>query len=427
MKEDMQSDTPSHDPVKQTGAVSRRRAVRRILKHIDPLESIPLAPFDAIGLTAASDITAFCHVPEAPCSLRDGYALRSADVAEAAGSNPVRLRVTQTVRAESLDECEVVTGEVARVLTGGLVPPGADAVLAEEDVELIDQDGETIVVRGPVRPGWFIRPLGGEIELGDTITPQGETITPQGAAVMIRTRVESVPVHPRPHARIISVGSELSDPADDCDEGRFPADNLVLASGLLEASGAVVEQTEVLPDRERQLVEVLSRDDLPSLVITTGGTGNSERDFAHSACRKAGFTLLFDGVDIRPGRHMFAAVKDGTLLCCLPGPPAAVFACFHAVILPAIRHLRGLGQPEVPLMARFREGLSAKPGSEWLVLCRLEWEGATLTATPYTNKVAPPMLAMARSLGLAVLQGGDGVLPGGETEILTTSFELSSK
>lgn len=412
------------DRSSRDAAVSRARAVRRILRQIDPLPPVSLPPRDAVGLVAVRDVAAFCHVPEAPCSLRDGYAVRSADLDEATGSRPVRLAVTQTVRAESLDGCEVVAGETARVLTGGLVPPGADAVLAEEDIELVEQGGEHIVVRRPVRPGWFIRPKGGEIGMGATITGQGHPITPQGAAVMIRTRVDSVSVHPRPHARVIALGSELSDPADRCDSGRFPADNLVLASGLLEASGAVVAQTGVLPDNQARLVQALAADDLPPLVITTGGTGNSERDFARSGCREAGFTLLFDSVDIRPGRHMFAAHREGTLLFCLPGPPAAVFACFHAVVLPAVRHLRGLVPPAQPLTARFEQGLSAKPGSEWLVLCGLHWAGPTLTATPLIGEQAPPLLAMARSLGLAAIRGGDGVLPGGEVELLTTYFDL---
>jgi molybdopterin molybdotransferase len=116
---------------------------------------------------------------------------------------------------------------------------------------------------------------------------------------------------------------------------------------------------------------------------------------------------------------MFAARRGSTLLFGLPGPPAAVFACFHAVVLPAVRRLRGLADPTTPLTARFETGLSARPGGDWLVLCSLRRRGAELLATPLTGKDTPPMLAMGLAHGVAVLAGGDAVLPGHEVEILS--------
>jgi len=401
---------------------SRNQAIRRLLKIARPLEGEQILPVNSAGRVAAHTISAFCNVPEQPSSVRDGYALQSEDIEKAAAMKPVRLVVTQNVHAESKNPAPVVSGETARVLTGGLVPPGADAVLAEEDVEI---DGETITVRSPVRKGWFVRPAGGEINTGAVIAEAGTLITPQAAAVMIRTRVNALQVHPKPRAKVLALGSELSDPIcckADCNTGRFPADNLVLTKGLLEQSGADVSETCVLPDNESALMEILSQDGLPAIVITTGGTGRSERDFARTGARKSGFTMLFDSVDIRPGRHMFAAHRDSTLLFGLPGPPAAVFACFHAIILPVIRRLRGLPDQAEPVMARFEKGLSAKPGSEWMVQCSLEFKGSHLVATPLIGKEVPPMLGMSKAHGLVVIKGGDSILPDGETEVISPIF-----
>ena len=402
--------------------VSRSRAVRNLLEIARPLEAVPSSPFEAVGLVSSNDISAFCDVPEQPCSVRDGYALQAADILKAAAMKPVRLSVTQSVHAESRTSSPVVSGETARVLTGGLVPAGADTVLAEEDVE---QEDGTILVRSPARKGWFVREAGGEISMGAIISEPGMVITPQASAVMIRTRVKSVHVHPKPRSRVLSLGSELSDPiccGPDCDTARFPADNLVLTRGLLDQSGVHVTETGVLPDNEKALVEILSQKNLPDIVITTGGTGRSERDFARSGAEKSGFTMIFRSVDIRPGRHMFAARRDDTLLFGLPGPPAAVFACFHAIILPIIRRLRGLPDQTEPIMARFDQGVSARPGSEWLVQCALSFKGSHIVATPFVGKDVPPMLGMAKAHGLAVIQSGDAILPGGETEILSTLF-----
>ncbi len=401
---------------------SRSQAIRRLFKKARPLEAVLIPPHEALGLVASHNITAFCDVPEMACSVRDGYAVRTEDIEKSGPMKPVRLSVTQTIRAEAVTAAEVNKGEAARVLTGGMVPPGCDAVLAEEDVEM---DGDTIFVRTPVRSGWFVRQAGGEIKLGSVITRAGNIITPQASAVMIRTRSSSVHVHPAPRAKVVALGSELSNPmccGEECDTARFPADNLIMASGLLAQSGARVVETDVLPDIEERLVEMLSQNDLPEIIVTTGGTGPSERDFARTGAEQAGFTPIFDRLDIRPGRNMFAAHRDNTLLFSLPGPPAAVFACFHTVILPTVRRMRGLPDLAEPIMARFEEGLSARPGGEWIVLCTLKQKGSSLVATPLTSKDAPPMLAMGQAHGVAVLKGGDSILPGGETEILSTRF-----
>ncbi|BDQ34098.1 molybdopterin molybdotransferase MoeA [Pseudodesulfovibrio portus] len=398
--------------------VSRIQALQLLLEAAAPHDATGCPAADSIGLVAARDIAAGCDVPETACSVRDGYALRADDVKKAGSMRPVRLAVKQCIRAESMDPDPIGPGEAARVLTGGTVPPGADCVLAEEDVEAANGD---ILVTATVRPGWFVRPVGGEIADGTVITHGGREITPQAAAVMTRTRLAHVPVHPRPTARILALGSELAAPGE-ADFAHFPADNLVLTSGLFERAGATVTTTSVLPDEKARLVDTLSRTDLPDVVVTTGGTGNSERDFARSGALMSGFDILFDTVDMRPGRNVFAARRGRTLLFGLPGPPAAVFTCFHALILPVVRSLRGLPNPEEPVMARFTKGINVRPGSEWLVQCELVIDGSQLSASPLAGKEVPPMLGMGRATGLAVIQGGDTVRPGDEREILTTSY-----
>ncbi|WP_207262883.1 molybdopterin molybdotransferase MoeA [Desulfovibrio sp. Huiquan2017] len=405
--------------------ISRQDAVRKLLGLARPATTQTVPPMNGIGLIAARDATAQCDVPEHACSVRDGYAVRSLDAAPAKPLDPVRLAVNGCLRAESTNPMPIRPHTTVRVLTGGPVPPGADAVYAEEDVEAADGH---ILVRAPVRAGWFVRAAGGEIAKDTVVVPAGQPISPQAAAVMTRTRVNSIQVHPRPRARLMALGSELAKPGHSPDgpahpgTAQFPADNLVLLRGLFEAAGAYVEGTAVMPDDRDRLVAALSDADLPEILVTTGGTGNSERDFALEAALESGFTPIFHRIDIRPGRNMFAAARGRTLLFGLPGPPAAGHACFHAVILPVVRRLRGLPGPDTPRTARFTQAINARPGSEWLVQCRLEIQGCALTATPLAGKAVPPMFGLAHAHGLAVLQSGQTVTPGDETEILTTLF-----
>lgn len=399
--------------------LSRKQALHELMTIAHPLAAVQTVPGEAVGMVAAEDIGAGCNVPEHACSVRDGYALRAADIMKAGSMRPVRLKVSQYIRAESRNPDPLLPGEAARVLTGGPMPLGADCVLAEEDVQA---DDDAILVTTPVREGWFIRAEGGEIAAGTVVAAQGRIITPQSAAVITRSRRQSVMAHPRPTASVMALGSELAIPGEADDPDHFPADNLVMAGGLLRQSGAVVAESDILPDDKAQLVGFLSRTDLPDLIVTTGGTGNSERDYARSGALMSGFDIIFDTVDMRPGRNMFTARRDNTLLFSLPGPPVAVFTCFHALILPVVRRLRGLPVPAEPVKARFSQGINARPGPEWLVQCELSVEGAQIIATPLAGKDVPPMLGVGKAQGLAVIRGGDAILPGDEAEILTTLF-----
>ncbi|WP_319541565.1 molybdopterin molybdotransferase MoeA [uncultured Pseudodesulfovibrio sp.] len=398
---------------------SRQRAIRNLLTQISPMSPVAMPPSEGIGNATAEAVTAVCQVPEQASSVRDGYALRAEDIKRAGALQPVRLEIKQAIQAESRNPIPLKPGDAARVLTGGPVPEGADSVLAEEDVEV---DGSVIVIRTPVRKGWFVRAAGGEIDAGAVIAPQGRIISPQAAAVMTRTRTGHIMVHPKPTARLIALGSELIDPKIHDDPNRFPADNLVLQRGLFESSGAVVTEATVVPDDKNRLISILSQATQPELIVTTGGTGRSERDFARTGALESGFSILFEEVDIRPGRHVFAAIRDNTLLFGLPGPPAAGHACFHALILPVIRRLRGLPDQIEPIMARFTQGISARPGSEWFVQCTLTMHGSQLIATPLAGKEVPPMVGLSQANGLAILQSGEAILPGDEAEIVTTLF-----
>jgi len=400
--------------------ITRSRAVLRLLDHAAPARPALIAPAEAVGLAAAADLSALADVPGRASSLRDGYAVRTKDI-EGADRAPRRLAVSRTVCAESRDGGTIAPGEAVRVLTGGLVPHGADAVLAEEDVAVLDG---AIEVREPARPGWFVRPPGGEVPAGAAVVPAGAVVTPQAAAVLMRAGVSALAVHPAPKVRALALGSELADPADPHPPAtaRFAADNLVLVGGLLRRAGAEVVETGVLPDDPAVVTEVLSAE-LPDLVVTSGGTGRSERDFALQSAEAAGFTVLFNGVDMRPGRNVFGAVRGRTLLLGLPGPPAAVFACLHGVALPLLRRLRGLAEAAEPLTARVEQGFSVRPGSEWVVPVTLRRQGPELIAAPLIDKSLPPLLAVALAHGAALLEGGQGILPGDSVPIVGAFLE----
>lgn len=400
----------------------RRQAVDMLLDHVQPGPALRLRPVEAVGRVLAAHVHAVCDVPEVSSSARDGYALRASDTRAASKDEPVEIPADGLIPAEETNPGRLGAGRALRVLTGAPVPGGADAVVADEDVSHAKGG---IVLGMPARAGQHVLPAGTDIRRGTRIALPGERITPQAAAVMVRSRVDEVSVFPRPRAAVFVLGSELADPYASAptesagaggSSGRMPADNAVLTSQLLERGGFEVVRRMVLPDDAEALGSALHQAGEFDLAVTTGGTGRSERDMARRGAEAAGFAPVFGSVDIRPGKGMFAAAKEGAVLLGLPGPPGAVFACLHVFVPALAAKLQGLA-PGGPTQALAGSELVPVKQGEWVVPCRIRRTGASTTADPLTEKLEPYAL-LARADGVLVVPFGPVVAAGQCVELL---------
>lgn len=394
--------------------VSLDRALEIIHEHTGPGRIDSLPPAITTGLIAAAPIHAGVDVPESPRSARDGFAVNSADLTETSYFKPVPLSITQTIYADTETPPALKPGQAARILTGGSIPAGADCVVQNEDAKV--RDGKVLIGICPV-PGEHLRAAGADLPKETLIAETGATMTPESVAAAVRSRVPEVEVYPRPECLVLALGNELRDPEDVVMDDGFPADNPVLVRDLLRAHGAGDTIYHVVPDTMMDIMHELEHSEA-RLIVTTGGTGGSEKDLARRAAEESGFTLLFDGVDMRPGHHAFLARKDETLLFGLPGPPPAVLTCFRALIQPALQRMRGLPEAESPIQAQLAEGFSVKPGPVWLVHCTLRFKGTRLTATPLIARGLPSMVAMVQTDGFIVTAPGMQLNKGDTVSIL---------
>lgn len=412
-----------------------------LLRHAALPGIVTLAPWEAVGLVSFTDAAAPAGVPECAVSLRDGYAVSSADTATATPDNPLRLETDGRLTADSRHPAPLIPGHAVRILTGAPMPPGADAVIPLELLaEPSDPNAPTILLDQAVAANNFVLPQGGDLPAGSILARKGHRISPQAAAVLTRARVELLRVQPRPVAAMFGLGSELAAPRPAGDLERIPADNTVLVSHLLRSWGADIKHSGVLPDKREIIAQALTTavttGPRPALIVTTGGTGRSERDYAQRAAADAGFSLLFQGMDIRPGKNVFAALRSdpgqpNVLLLGLPGPPAAVFACLHALALPLVRYCCGLdaalfthetltdaAPPHKTLQAILREGLRTRRGSDWLLPCTLAFEGGRLWATPLHGEAWTSLRALATAQAVVVLPPESDLLAGSCVELL---------
>ncbi|MGE4293151.1 MAG: molybdopterin-binding protein [Desulfovibrio sp.] len=413
--------------------LTRAQAVDLLVQCAALAAPVARAPWEAVGLVAAQDVFAPSGVPECPVSLRDGYAVCAGDTAQATPDQPLRIAALGRLTADARDPAPLTPGRTVRILTGAPLPPGADAVIPFEQLAVRPQeDQDFIFLDAPAQAGTFILPQGGDLPAGCLLARAGERISAQAAAVLTRARVEALDILPRSGFAMFGLGSELAAPATHGDPTRIPADNIVLVTNLLRGWGLDAVRCDVLPDDRTAIAQVLEQtaqgDARPALIVTTGGTGRSERDHARQAAMDADFHPLFQGLDVRPGKNVFAALrsdpgKPDVLLLGLPGPPAAVFACLHGLALPLARHLRGL-LPDAGLQAMLAHGLRTRQGSEWLLPCALELKHAQLSATPLHGEEWPSLRALARARAVAVLPPDSDLASGGLVELLCATDDL---
>ncbi|WP_127130996.1 gephyrin-like molybdotransferase Glp [Georgenia sp. SYP-B2076] len=373
------------------------------LAAVGPLPPLEVVLPDAVGCILAEDVVAAGDLPVADLAALDGYAVRSADVADARPQEPVTLRVTDELRAGQVDQLRLVPRAAVRIASGAPLPLDADAVVP---VEQTDFGRAEVAVRSAVAAGENVRRRAEDLRAGEVVLPAGERVGARQVALLAAVGRGRVSVHPRPRVVIVSVGDELVEPGRPAQPGEvYDANGHALATAVQDAGGATFRVAAV-PDERRELRETLE-DQLvrADLVITTGGLSYGANDTVKEVLGPLG-TVRFDNVAMWPGRQLGVGhIGDDTPIFALPGDPVAVQVAFETFVRPALRAMAGyteLYRPSVP--AAVASGWYSPAG-------RREFVRVHLTGSPEQGYQAEPMgapaalllSALARSNALAVV------------------------
>lgn len=355
-----------------------------------------LSSFDAVGRVLACDVHSPVDLPDFPRATMDGYALRASDSFGASEAIPAYLDVIGQVPMGAAPGFSVERGEAARILTGGMVPEGADAVVMEEFTSA--PDAETLEVRRPAAVGENVLGVGDDMKEGELILRAGARLRSQDVGALAGVGVTSVEVHRRPRVAILPTGDELVDPRETPRAGQVRDINrFSLAAGVVEAGGDP-ETEDILPDDlaiiKERLHQAVGRADV---VLISGGSSMGLRDYTVEAIDSLGEPgVLVHGISIKPGKPTIIGriERDGEdkAVIGIPGHPVSALMIFHAFVRPVIRQLSG----EATRTDMEREGLAATlsrnvasaPGREDLVRVALEEGGNGRLAHPLMGNSA---------------------------------------
>ena len=305
-------------------------------------ESEQCSTFDALGRILAAPVRSMLDVPPADNTSMDGYALRAADVAAARTVLPVAQRIPAGALPEPL-----AAGWVARIFTGAQIPPGADAVVMQEQCEPVAGDGlGSVRVLAVPAPGQWIRRRGEDVQRGAEVLAAGQRLTPQALGLAASVGAATLAVRRRPRVALFSTGNELAMPGEPLAPGAIYNSNRFTLRGLLEAAGCAVDDFGIVADRLDATRDALRRAAAGSdLIVTSGGVSGGDEDHVKPAVQAEGWLEAWQ-IAIKPGKPLaLGAVRRAnggeTLFIGLPGNPVSSFVTFLLMVAPVLRAMQG--------------------------------------------------------------------------------------
>lgn len=307
-----------------------------------PVEEVPVT--SCAGRWLAQDIAAHRDQPWADLSAMDGYAVRAAEW-------PGPWRVTGASTAGGYLPTALAQGEACRIFTGAPLPPGADAILIQENAELTGD-----VLRGvdkPLTPGLHVRATASDFHIHQTLLAGGAQLNAAKIALAVLAGHGTLPVRKRPTIAILSTGNELVAPGEPAPPGKLPSSNAPMLMAMLGTVPCDILDLGIVPDDLETMIQAFEKAKMADIILSTGGASVGDHDLVRPAFTQAGGSLDFWKIRMRPGKPLMAGKLGHSVFLGLPGNPVSAFVTAMLFLLPLARHMGGAASP-LPVLASAR-------------------------------------------------------------------------
>lgn len=344
-------------------------------------------PRGAVGCVLAADVYALIDLQQFPRSAVDGYAVRAADTFGASQAIPAYLKVAGRVAMGTAAALEIHTGQAAEIHTGGMLPPGADAVVMIERTQPLGHD--EIEVLAPTAPGENVIQVGEDVQQGELILAAGQRIRPQDVGGLLAVGIVEIEVAAAPRVGILSCGDEIIAPEELPLPGQIRDINAHMLAALVERAGGEPVLLGIARDEiEDYQSRAASGFENVDLLVMTAGSSVSTRDLTRAVIDSLGKPgVLQHGLAVKPGKPTITAVCDNRPVIGLPGNPVSAFLVARQIVVPAVRYALGLkAQPAAAVRATLSANIASASGREDSVPVRLVARDDHLFAEPVFGK-----------------------------------------
>ena len=393
-------------------------ALTRILAAVQPTAARTLGVRESHGRVLANDLTVSWDFPDAPRSAMDGFAVQAdagpdytivSEVAAGGGSVPPLQR-----------------GQAAAIMTGGVVPDGADAVVRVEDCRT---EGQALHVAVPIQQGDLINPTGSEARAGDLLARLGTVIGPSVFPALFCAGLTEIPVHRRPRVGLLVTGDEVREVEDGPARGAVFNTNAYILEAVCAGLGLPLESGGLVPDDlDATHAAVQAMAERCDVVVTSGGVSKGRYDHVGHLLREGDYDLLVQGTRMKPGRPMHVArTAGGQLVFGMPGYPASFLSNAFIYLVPALKKASGRADHLSRwLTVRLAQEMRFRSGRLYLNRGALDFVDGGWTVGNPGKQQASHFLSFAQADALVRMAPDMATGGGGKAVVLPTGTEVQA-
>jgi molybdopterin molybdotransferase len=305
-----------------------------------PLPTEKISLDNSLGRVLGLDVFSDMDMPPFDKSAVDGYACRRADLEK-------ELKVMETIPAGKVPSKYINDGECSKLMTGGMLPKGADTVIMVEDVDITGTDTIRFVA---TRTSSNYCTKAEDITKGEKVLDKGTLIRPQEIAILASVGYTNPEVYKQPRIGIISTGDELVEPAETPVLSQIRNSNAYQLLAQAKRADCPATYFGIAIDTEEASLQIIQQTAAESdIVILTGGISAGDFDFVPAVIQQAGFDIKFRSLAVQPGKPVIFATRDKQYLVALPGNPVSSFVQFELLVKHLIRLITGNHTPAIKL------------------------------------------------------------------------------
>ncbi len=404
-------------------------SVREALEIV--LRDLPLLPTESVALMDADDrvlgveVRADRDVPPFRNSAMDGFAVRAADTQQK-GREPVSLRVLEIVGAGQLPTQAVIPGTATQIMTGSVMPEGADAVVKVEDT-----DGSTtgaVVIREAVVAGANVRLPGEDVRAGEVVLRPGRELRPADIGLLASLGCATIDVRRRPRVAVLATGDELVDIDQALSPGKIVNSNAYTLAAAVREAGGEPRVFGIIRDSREALHEAFAQALSDDVVLSTGGVSMGVFDLVRETLAGLGVEERFWKVAQKPGKPLTFGQRGKTRVFGLPGNPVSSLVCFYIYVRPALRAMLGLSALHLPVVdAVADEDIKVAESLTEFVRCTLSGDPGAYHVRVTGTQSSGVLRSMSLGEALLVSPAGRGkIVRGDRARVILLAEQASS-
>jgi len=392
-----------------------KAALSLILDSVEPIGDEDVKLTDAQGRVLAEDVYAKDNIPGFDNSAMDGFALKSSDTSWAAKNNPKVLAVIKDIRAGGIPKKILRHNQASRIMTGAMIPKGADCVVMVEQTRKIQsRPKELIEVYSKVSLGENIRRRAEDIKKGELIIPGGTKLNCAQIGILASLGIPKIMVARRPKIAILATGDELVGVCQKLPLGKVRSSNTYTLYSQVIKCGCIPKNLGLVKDNPIQLEKKILAGLDCDIILTSGGVSVGEYDLVKGILAKIGVKIKFWQVAMRPGKPLVFGKLKNTLIFGLPGNPVSGIISFEMFVRPAILALTGQKEDsKKEVEALLGQDVEKKRGFRYFLRAKTRWEKGGYCTTLSGRQGSAMLKPMSLANSLIILDEASGAVKKG--------------